>query len=166
MNDQATLHLEYLYGPQWPTVVAIIERAAQLSAEERERLNAAAARVAESHMRNLQSATAGGGLSGLLAGLGQQNSATPMQIATKVARDFGRYRDTQIATAVAGQALSPGAGAGDIGGLLQSLGSIGVVTVVAQAVTAAVLGDLIGQGEFTQSVYDELMRPWQEGLLA
>lgn len=167
MSDQATLHLEYIYGPQWQNVVAIIERAAQLTAEERERLNAAAGRAAESQMKNLQNAATGaGGLAGLLAGLGQQNSAQPLQIAAKVAKEFGRSRNTQIATSVAGQALSPGVGAGDISNLLQSLGSLGAVTVVAQAVTAVVLSDLVGQGEFTQDVYDELLRPWQESLLA
>lgn len=163
MTDQATLHLEYLYGPQWQHVVTIVERAAQLTAEEREKLNAAAARGAESQLKNLQNtAMNGGGLSGLLAGLGQQGSTQPLQIATQVAKEFGRSRNTQIATTVAGQSLSPGAGAGDIGAMLQSLGSIGAVTVVAQAVTAAVLGDLVGRGEFTQSVYDELTRSWQE----
>ncbi|MBF6128605.1 hypothetical protein [Nocardia brasiliensis] len=165
MNDQATLHLEYIYGPRWADVVAIVERAAQLSAEERERLNAAAGRSMESHLKGLQnSATGAGGLAGLLSGLGQQQSEQPLQIAAKVAKEFGRTRNTQIATAVAGQALSPGAGAGDIGSLLQSLGSLGAVTTVAQAVTAAVLGDLVGRGQFTQSVYDELLRPWQESL--
>ncbi|MFI9504741.1 hypothetical protein [Nocardia sp. NPDC052566] len=171
MNEQATLHLEYIYGPNWADVVAIVERAAQLTAEERERLNAAAAKAAESNLQNLQNAaSAAGGLSGLLSGLGQglgqQGQAQPLQIATKVAKEFGRSRNAQIATSVAGQALSPGAGAGDFGGILQSLGSIGAVTVVAQSVTAAVLGDLIGRGEFTQQVYDELMRPWQESLQA
>ncbi|MFI1918088.1 hypothetical protein [Nocardia sp. NPDC020380] len=165
MNEQATLHLEYLYGPQWQHVVAIVERAAQLTAEERERLNAAAGRIAETQMKNLQNVAAnGGGLAGLLAGFGQQTTGQPLQIATQVAKGFGRARNTQIATAVAGQAMSPGAGAGDIGGILQSLGALGAVTVVSQAVTAAVLSDLVGRGDFTQSVYDDLVRPWQEGI--
>lgn len=171
MNDQATLHLEYLYGPQWQSVVAIVERAAQLTAAERERLNAAAAKVAESGMKSLQNAASGaGGLSGLLSGLGQglgsQGATQPLQIATKVAGEFGRTRNMQIATSVAGQSLSPGVGAGDLGAILQSLGAIGAVTVVAQAVTATVLGDLVGKGEFTQSVFDDLMRPWLEGISA
>src|SRR5436190_1074792 len=82
------LHLEYLYGPQWRAVVRIVERAAQLTAEERERLNTEA-----------------------------------------------------------GKQLQTGACA---------------LTVVSQAVTAAVLGDLVGRGRFTQDVYDALLRPWAD----
>jgi len=67
---------------------------------------------------------------------------------------------------IAGQAVAPTAtaGAGDLSGLLESFGSIGAVTVVGQAVTAAVLIDLIGQGDFTQEVFDELMRPWSSSI--
>ncbi|QIS02171.1 hypothetical protein F5X71_07435 [Nocardia brasiliensis] len=164
MSDAATLHLEYLYGPQWREVVAIVERAGQLSAEERERLNAVAGKSAEAQLKNLQGAAlnGGGGLSALLSGLGQSGTPQPLQIATQAAKEFGRSRNVQIATAVAGQALSPGAGTGDLAGILQSLGSIGAVTVVSQAVSAAVLGDLVGRGEFTQGVYDELVRSWRE----
>ncbi|MFJ4654212.1 hypothetical protein ACIP5Y_23340 [Nocardia sp. NPDC088792] len=170
MSDQATLHLEYLYGPQWQNVIAIVERAAQLTAEERERLNAAAAGGVETQLKNLQNAMGNGGglsgLSGLLSGLGQQTAPQAPQIAAQVAKEFGRLRNTQVATSVVSQALSPGAGAGDVAGILQSLGSIGAVSAVAQAVTAAVLGDLVGRGDFTQSVYDELMRSWQESIQA
>ncbi|APB00307.1 hypothetical protein [Nocardia seriolae] len=171
MSDQATLHLEYLYGPQWNAVLTIVEQAGQLTAEQRERLNTAAAKAAESQLGQLQNAASGtgglsglSGLSGLLSGLGQQGTSQPLQIATRVAKEFGRARNTQIAAAVAGQAMSPGAGAGDIAGILQSLGSLGAVSVLNQAVTAAVLADLVGRGEFTEDVYAELMRPWREGI--
>lgn len=176
MNDDATLHLEYLYGPQWRTVVAIVERAGQLTAEEREKLNAAAARQAESTLKNFEAvgSSGGSGLAGLLSGLGRGlgglgqglgGSATnPAQIAQKCAKEFGRTRNVQIAAAVAGQAMSGGAGTGEINALFQSLGSIGAIAVVGQAVTAAALSDLVGNGEFTQAVFDELTQPWQEAL--
>ncbi|RDI68051.1 hypothetical protein [Nocardia pseudobrasiliensis] len=165
MNDQQTLHLEYLYGPRWHDVMTIVERAGQLTAEQRERLNAGAARAAESRLTDLQGVAAGGGgLAGLLSGLGQQTSAQPLRIAAAVAKEFGRSRNIQIATAAAGQALSPGAGTGGFATILQSLGAIGATTTVAQAVTAAVLGDLVGRGEFTEEVHRELLRPWHEGL--
>lgn len=166
MSDEATLHLEYLYGPQWRDVVAIVERAGQLTAEERERMNSVAGRNAEEQLKNLQGVAmnAGGGLSALLSGLGQQTGSQSLQIATQSAKEFGRTRNVQVASTIAGQALSPGVGTGDFAGILQSLGVIGAVTVVSQAVSAAVLGDLVGRGAFTQSVHDELMRPWRESI--
>ncbi|QIS14928.1 hypothetical protein [Nocardia arthritidis] len=162
------LHLEYLYGPQWREVVQIVERAAQLTAEERERLNAQFESVMNSQMAGLSQTSGAGGFAGLLSGLGRSltdRSSTdpqPGQIATETAREFGRVRNLQTAGTVAGQAISPNAaGVGEIAGLLNSLGSIGVITVVGQAVTAAVLGDLVGRGRFTQDVYDAMMRPWR-----
>ncbi|MEV6773074.1 hypothetical protein AB0N05_31015 [Nocardia sp. NPDC051030] len=170
MNDTAVpfdptdpaLHLEYLYGPQWRAVARIVERAAQLTAEERERLNTEAGKQLQTGAAAL---TGGGGLAGLLSGLGQQPAADPqpLQIATETAKEFGRARNVQIAGMIAGQSISSGSAvAGDIAGLLQSLGSIGALTVVSQAVTAAVLGDLVGRGRFTQDVYDALLRPWAD----
>ncbi|MFD0000659.1 hypothetical protein [Nocardia sp. NPDC127526] len=159
------LHLEYLYGPQWRAVVRIVERAAQLTAEERERLNAEAGKQMQAGMAALTGGGAGG-LAGLLSGLGQPSEdPQPLQIASETAKEFGRSRNVQIAGLVAGQSVSSGPAAatgGDIAGLLQSLGSIGTLTVVSQAVTAAVLSDLVGRGRFTQDVYDALLRPWTD----
>ncbi|WP_083913388.1 hypothetical protein [Nocardia concava] len=156
------LHLEYLYGPQWAGVMRIVERAAQLTAEERERMNAEAGKRMQDSMSALTGGGAGG-LAGLLSGLGQQQSADPqpLQIASETAKEFGRSRNVQVAGLIAGQAVSatPSTG-GDIAGLLQSLSSIGTLTVVSQAVTAAVLSDLVGRGRYTQEVHDALMQPW------
>ncbi|MGW4847594.1 hypothetical protein [Nocardia brasiliensis] len=168
-----TLHLEYLYGPRWQDAVRIIERSGQLTAAEREKLNAAAKQMVQDKVSSLSNGTGlglEGGLSGLLAGLGQGTNAAapgmPINIATATAKAFGRSRNVQVAGMIAGQAVAPNsaAGPGDLTGLLESFGSIGVVTVVGQAVTAAVLSDLVGQGEFTQDVYDELMRPWSTSI--
>ncbi|WP_225727284.1 MULTISPECIES: hypothetical protein [unclassified Nocardia] len=160
----AVFHLEYLYGPQWQTVVALIERAAQLTADERERLNAAAAKKMEAGMSALTGAAGQsglGGLANLLSNLGQSaDNPQPMQIAADTAKQFGRSRNLQLAGLVAGQAISPGSGTGDLAAAMQSLGSIGTLTAVGQAASAAVLSDLVGQGKFDQSVYDELMQPW------
>ncbi|WP_084529979.1 hypothetical protein [Nocardia crassostreae] len=157
------LHLEYLYGPQWRAVVRIVERAAQLTAEERERLNAEAGKQMQAGMAALTGGGTGG-LAGLLSGLGQPSEdPQPLQIASETAKEFGRSRNVQIAGLVAGQSVSaPATAGGDIAGLLQSLGFIGTLTVVSQAVTAAVLGDLVGRGRFTQDVYDALTRPWHD----
>ncbi|QBS43349.1 hypothetical protein [Nocardia sp. CS682] len=163
-----TLHLEYLYGPQWHQAVRIIERSGQLTAEEREKLNAASKKLIQDKVSALSNGSGlEGGLSGLLAGLGmganaQSVAAHPLNIATATAKAFGRSRNVQLAGMIAGQAVSPTAvgTTGDLSGLLESFGSIGAVAVVGQAVTATVLSDLIGQGEFTQAVYDELMEPW------
>ncbi|MBF6331971.1 hypothetical protein [Nocardia transvalensis] len=166
-QPNAELHLEYLYGPQWQQVMHIVERAGQLTAEERERLNAEAGRMMQSRMSTPTGsgglAGLGEGLAGLLGGLGQQTGdPQPEQIAAETAREFGRTRNIQIAGMVAGQAISKvgAAGIGDLAGLLASLGDIGTMTAVNQAATAAVLGDLVGRGRFTQDVYDALMRPW------
>ncbi|MBF6331967.1 hypothetical protein IU452_26020 [Nocardia transvalensis] len=159
-SSTAVFHLEYLYGPQWGAVVALIERAAQLTAEERERLNAAAAKKMEAGMSAFTGAGEGG-LAGLLSSLGQQSgNPQPMQIAGDTAKQFGRSRNLQLAGLVAGQSVAPGAGTGDLATALQSLGSIGTLTAVSQAAAATVLCDLIGQGRFDQSVYSELMEPW------
>lgn len=155
------LHLEYLYGPQWASVMRIVERAAQLTAEERERMNAEAGKRMQDSMSALTGGGAGG-LAGLLSGLGQQSAEPqPLQIASETAKEFGRSRNVQVAGLIAGQAVSatPSTG-GDIAGLLQSLGSIGTLTVVSQAVTAAVLSDLVGRGSYTQEVHDALLQPW------
>ncbi|MFG1792852.1 hypothetical protein [Nocardia altamirensis] len=172
-----TLHLEYLYGPQWQDVVRIIERSAQLTAEEKDKLKAAASKLAQDKVTAMSNGAgfgAGleGGLAGLLAGLGQgMNSqaaaAQPMNIAAATAKAFGRSRNIQVAGMIAGHATAPSAAAapGDLTSLFESLGSIGAVTVVGQAVTAAVLSDLVGQGEFTQAVYDELMQPWSSNII-
>ncbi len=167
-----TLHLEYLYGPRWQDAVRIIERSGQLTAAEREKLNTAAKQLVQDKVSAFSNGTGlEGGLAGLLANLGQaanpQATATqPMNIAAATAKAFGRTRNVQIAGMIAGQAVAPTAtaGAGDISGLLESFGSIGAVTVVGQAVTAAVLIDLVGQGDFTQEVFDELMRPWSSSI--
>ncbi|MFI9508051.1 hypothetical protein [Nocardia sp. NPDC052566] len=166
-TTEASMHLEYLYGPQWREVVRIIERSGQLRPGEREKLNAEATKSMQNRMSALSGGAGGeGGLAGLLAGLGQmsgQQATEPLAIATQTAKAFGRARNVQVAGMVAGQAVAPGASgisSGDMSGLFESLGSLGAVTVVGQAVTAAVLGDLIGRGEFTQAVYDELMRPY------
>ncbi|MFJ4657669.1 hypothetical protein ACIP5Y_40940 [Nocardia sp. NPDC088792] len=159
-----SLHLEYLYGPQWRTVVSIVERAAQLTAEEREKMNAEAGKQMQAGMAAFTGG--GGGLAGLLSSLGQQQQTDPqpLQIATETAKEFGRTRNVQTAGMVAGQAVSatPAATGADVTALLQSLGSIGTLTVVSQAVTAAVLSDLVGRGRFTQDVYDALLRPWTD----
>ncbi|MFI5778002.1 hypothetical protein [Nocardia sp. NPDC051570] len=159
----ATFHLEYLYGPQWRSVMALIERAAQMTAEERERLNAAAANKMQAGLGALTGGGAGEGLAGLLSSLGGGANATPqpMQIAAETAKEFGRSRNLQTAGLVVGQAVSPGAGAGDLSAVLQSFGSIGTLTAVSQAVTATVLQDLVGRGRFEESVYYELMEPWR-----
>ncbi|MBF6330894.1 hypothetical protein [Nocardia transvalensis] len=167
-NPEATaaaFHLEYLYGPQWPAVMTLVERAAQLTAEERERLNAAAAKKMEAGMAAFTGAS-GEGLAGLLSSLGGTpgGAALPMQIATETAKEFGRSRNLQTAGLVVGQAVSPGSGAGDLTAVLQSLGSIGTLTAVSQAATATVLQDLVGRGRFDQSVYDELMEPWRTAI--
>ncbi|MFI6047475.1 hypothetical protein ACIA8C_38075 [Nocardia sp. NPDC051321] len=171
-NATETLHLEYLYGPQWQDAVRIIERSGQLTADEREKLNAAAKKLMQDKVSALSNgAGLEGGLSGLLAGLGmganaQTVASHPLNIAAATAKAFGRSRNVQLAGMIAGQAVSPtAAGApGDLSGLLESFGSIGAVTVVGQAVTASVLSDLVGQGDFTQAVYDELMRPWSSNI--
>ncbi|MGW4243582.1 hypothetical protein [Nocardia sp. NPDC004722] len=153
------LHLEYLYGPQWAAVLRIVERAAQLTAEERERMNAEAGQRMQDSMNAF---TGAGGLGGLLSSLGQPSSdPQPLRIASETAKEFGRSRNVQVAGLIAGQAVSatPTTG-GELAGVLQSLGSIGTLTVVSQAVTAAVLGDLVGRGRYTQDVHDALMRPW------
>ncbi|MCM6775378.1 hypothetical protein NDR87_16130 [Nocardia sp. CDC159] len=146
----------------------IVERAGQLTAEERERLNAEAGRMMQSRMNAASgSGGPGGGLAGLLGGLGMQSGEPqPEQIAAETAKEFGRTRNIQIAGMVAGQAVSTigAAGGGDLAGLLSSLGSIGTMTVVNGAATAAVLGDLVGRGRFTQDVFDALMRPWSTAL--
>ncbi|MFE3195323.1 hypothetical protein ACFXHA_40420 [Nocardia sp. NPDC059240] len=154
------LHLEYLYGPQWAAVLRIVERAAQLTAEERERMNAEAGK----RMQDSMSAFTGGaeGLGGLLSSFGQPAvDPQPLRIASETAKEFGRSRNVQVAGLIAGQAVSatPSTG-GELAGLLQSLGSIGTLTAVSQAVTAAVLGDLVGRGRYTQEVHDALMQPW------
>ncbi|WP_433663073.1 hypothetical protein ACQPW1_13615 [Nocardia sp. CA-128927] len=157
--DDPTLHLEYLYGPQWRDVAQIVERATQLTPDEREQLNAAAG-------NGLQDALSGNqGLAGLFAGLaGPAGDSQPAQIAAETAKEFGRSRHIQIAGSIAGQAVSPtsGPGADDVGGLLKSLTSIGALVTVNRAVTAAALGDLVGRGKFTREVYDALMRPWTD----
>ncbi|RDI59087.1 hypothetical protein [Nocardia pseudobrasiliensis] len=161
-----TFHLEYLYGPQWRSVMMLIERAAQLTAEERERLNAAAAKKMEAGLGAFAGASGENGLAGLLSSLGGGANANPqpMQIAAETAKEFGRSRNLQTAGLVVGQAVSPGAGAGDLTAVLQSLGSIGTLTAVSQAVTATVLQDLVGRGRFDESVYYELMDPWRSVL--
>ncbi|WP_433662135.1 hypothetical protein ACQPW1_08275 [Nocardia sp. CA-128927] len=172
-NATEPLHLEYLYGPQWQDAIRIIERSGQLTAEEREKLNAASKKLIQDKVSALSNGSGlEGGLSGLLAGLGmganaQTVASHPLNIAAATAKAFGRSRNVQLAGMIAGQAVSPAAAAGttgDLSGLLESFGSIGAVTVVGQAVTAAVLGDLIGQGEFTQAVFDELMLPWSSNI--
>ncbi|RDI68357.1 hypothetical protein [Nocardia pseudobrasiliensis] len=165
-SSAAVFHLEYLYGPQWAPVVALIERAAQLTADERERLNAAAAKKMEAGMSALTGAAGQsglGGLANLLSGLGQgqqSGNPQPMQIAGDTAKQFGRSRNLQLAGLVAGQSIAPGSGAGDLAAAMQSLGSIGTLTAVSQAAAATVLSDLVGQGRFDESVYAELMQPW------
>ncbi|RDI68360.1 hypothetical protein [Nocardia pseudobrasiliensis] len=157
-----TLHLEYLYGPQWREVTQIVERAAQLTAEEREKLNNQAEGLLKSQMSALSGN--GGGLSDLLSNLTAGTAPSepqPTQIAADTAREFGRSRNIQIAGITAGQAVSPGSGTGSMAGVLNSLSSIGVMAVVSQAVTATVLADLVGQGRFTQDVYDGLIGPWR-----
>ncbi|MEC3919932.1 hypothetical protein [Nocardia sp. CDC160] len=157
------LHLEYLYGPQWAAVMRIVERAAQLTAEEREKMNAEAGKRMQDSMSALTGAAGGaGGLAGLLSGLGQPSQdPQPLQIASETAKEFGRSRNVQVAGLIAGQAVSgTAATSGELAGLLQSLGSIGTLTVVSQAVTAAVLSDLVGRGRYTQEVHDALMQPW------
>lgn len=171
-NTIETLHLEYLYGPQWQDAIRIIERSGQLTAEEREKLNAAAKKLMQDKVSALSNgAGLEGGLSSLLAGLGmganaQTVASHPLNIAAATAKAFGRSRNVQLAGMIAGQAVSPTAAGttGDLSGLFESFGSIGAVTVVGQAVTASVLSDLIGQGEFTQAVYDELMQPWRSNI--
>lgn len=167
-----TLHLEYLYGPRWQDAIRIIERSGQLTAEEREKLNAAAKKLMQDKVSALSNGSGlEGGLGSLLAGLGmganaQAVAAHPLNIATATAKAFGRSRNVQVAGLIAGQAVSPNAATspGDLSGLLESFGSIGAVTVIGQAVTAAVLSDLVGQGEFTKAVYDELMQPWSSNI--
>ncbi|WP_225731144.1 MULTISPECIES: hypothetical protein [unclassified Nocardia] len=168
-TTEATMHLEYLYGPQWRDVLAIIERSGQLRPGERDKLNAEASKFLQQRYSGLQGG-AEGGLAGLLAGLqGGAQQTEPLNIATTTAKSFGRSRNVQVAGMIAGQAVSPGASGlsnGDLSGLFESLGSLGAVTVVGQAVTAAVLGDLVGRGDFTKAVYDELMRPWLNSIEA
>ncbi|QIS22606.1 hypothetical protein [Nocardia terpenica] len=160
----AVFHLEYLYGPQWRAVMALVERAAQLTADERERLNSHAAQQMQAGLSSLANTSGDGGLAGLLAGLGggakSETARAPMQIAAEAAKQFGRSRNLQTAGLVVGQAVSPTGSSADLSTVLQSLGSIGTLTAVSQAATATVLCDLIGQGGFEQSVYDELMAPW------
>ncbi|WP_405166857.1 hypothetical protein OG203_18170 [Nocardia sp. NBC_01499] len=171
-NTTETLHLEYLYGPQWQDAIRIIERSGQLSADEREKLNASAKKLIQDKVSSLSNGSGlEGGLSGLLAGLGmganaQSAASHPLNIAAATAKAFGRSRNVQLAGMIAGQAVSPTAASspGDLSGLLDSFSSIGAVTVVGQAVTASVLSDLVGQGEFTKAVYDELMQPWSSNI--
>ncbi|MFI6165322.1 hypothetical protein ACIBCN_00920 [Nocardia sp. NPDC051052] len=160
--DDPTLHLEYLYGPQWRDVAKIVERAAQLTLDEREQLNVAAGNGLQEGLSGL---SGGAGLAGLFAGLGgASDDSQPAQIAAETAKEFGRARHIQIAGTIAGQAVSPvaGPGADDLSGLLKSLTSIGALVTVNRAVTAAALGDLVGRGKFTREVYDALMRPWSD----
>ncbi|RDI63461.1 hypothetical protein DFR76_110158 [Nocardia pseudobrasiliensis] len=168
-QSESEMHLEYLYGPQWRQVAYVVERAGQLTAEERERLNAEATRTVQARIGGGEAGAMPGlgGLAALLGGLGQQSGdPQPERIAAETAKEFGRSRNLQIAAMVAGQAVSPAqaAGAGDLAGLLASLGSVGAITAVNQAVNAAVLGDLVGQGRFTQDVYDALVRPWRAAI--
>ncbi|MEV6557988.1 hypothetical protein AB0M22_19895 [Nocardia sp. NPDC051756] len=160
--DYPTLHLEYLYGPQWRDVAQIVERATQLTPGEREQLNTAAGNGLQD---GLSALSGGAGLSALFSGLGSSSEdSQPAQIAAETAKEFGRSRHIQIAGTIAGQAVSPtsGPGADDLGGLLKSLTSIGALVVVNRAVTAAALGDLVGRGKFTREVYDALMKPWTD----
>ncbi|MFG1796268.1 hypothetical protein [Nocardia sp. NPDC049149] len=165
----AGMHMEYLYGPQWRDVVRIIERAAQLTDDERAKLKAQAEQQLQSQMAAMSGAGGGlgnglgGGLANLLSGLGQlSNDSQPAKIAAETAKEFGRTRNVQVAGMVAGQAVSSAEGVeGQLAGLLGSLSSL---TTVSQAATAAVLGDLIGQGKFTQEVYDALMTPWSSSV--
>ncbi|MEU7141080.1 hypothetical protein ABZ942_16630 [Nocardia sp. NPDC046473] len=162
--DDPTLHLEYLYGPQWRDVAQIIERATQLTPDEREQLNAAAGNGLQ---EGLSGVPGSAGLAGLFAGLGgASGDSQPTQIAAETAKEFGRARHIQIAGTIAGQAVSPtsGPGADDMSGLLKSLTSIGALVTVNRAVTAAALGDLVGRGRFTREVYDALMRPWTDAI--
>ncbi|MFI5776735.1 hypothetical protein [Nocardia sp. NPDC051570] len=159
--SESTMHLEYLYGPQWREVMDIVERAAQLSVAEREKLADHPGALARSGMGALSAE----GLAGLLGGPnGTSNNMHALHTAADTAREFGRTRQFQIATVLAGQSVSsPSVGRTEgLQGLLQSLGSIDAATVVTYAVAATVLGDLVGCGKFTREIYDELMRPWLE----
>ncbi|MFD6157949.1 hypothetical protein ACFWF7_10110 [Nocardia sp. NPDC060256] len=160
--EYPTLHLEYLYGPQWRDVAQIVERAAQLTPGEREQLNTTAGNGLQDGLSTL---SGGAGVAGLFASIGASSEhSQPVQVAAETAKEFGRARHIQIAGTIAGQAVSPtsGPGADDMGALLKSLTSIGALVVVHRAVTAAVLGDLVGRGEFTREVYDALMKPWTD----
>ncbi|WP_405161922.1 hypothetical protein OG203_37295 [Nocardia sp. NBC_01499] len=156
-----SLHLEYLYGPQWRDVVQIIERAAQLTADEIETLNIAAEKGQPTGLSNPD------GLAGLLSSFRKSSTETKTaQIAADTAQEFGRTRAVQLAGLIAGQAISPAIGGSVEGlhGLLQSLSSLGAMNAINRAVTAAVLGDLVGRGEFTRDVYDSLMDPWIDAI--
>ncbi|MFI6998738.1 hypothetical protein [Nocardia sp. NPDC050175] len=170
MNDTDTdfdptdpsLHLEYLYGPQWRDVVQIIERAAQLTTDEIEQLNIQADKNGTTGLSNPD------GLAGLLSSFRKSSTETKTaQIAAETAQEFGRTRAVQLAGLIAGQAISPviGGSAEGFNGLLQSLGSLGAMNAINRAVTAAVLADLVGRGEFTRDVYDSLMDPWLDATL-
>lgn len=115
-NDEAELHLEYLYGPQWRQVVRIIERAAQLTDAEREALGGKVNTVVHDSLAGLS----GGmdGLAGLLAALQGPGRNDPAAIALDTAQQFGR------------------------------------------AVSAIVLADLVGSGDFTRQVFDESTESW------
>lgn len=151
------LHLEYLYGPQWREVARIVERVAQLTPGEVAQLNVRADEELPTE------ALANEGLTRLLSGLRHSPADTRTAvIAAATAKEFGRTRSVQVAGMVAGQAITAtaSADADGLGGLLAALGSVGALSTINRAITAAVLGDLVGRGEFTRDVYDELMNPW------
>lgn len=151
------LHLEYLYGPRWREVARIVERVAQLTPSELSQLNVHAHEALSTALPGNE------GLTRLLSGLGHSTAdARTTAIAAATAKEFGRTRAVQVAGMIAGQAITPAASSDTdgLGGLLTALGSVGALSTINRAVTAAVLGDLVGRGEFTGEVYDELMRPW------
>ncbi|MFG1792217.1 hypothetical protein [Nocardia sp. NPDC049149] len=153
------LHLEYLYGPQWREVVKIVERAAQLTSDEIELLNVHADKGMPTSLSGSE------GLAGLLSNFRKStDDSKATQIAADTAKEFGRTRAVQVAGLIAGQAISPmTTGDSDgFGGLLKSLGALGALTTVNRAVIAAVLGDLIGRGDFTDDIYHTLMDPWSD----
>ncbi|WP_084655415.1 hypothetical protein [Nocardia altamirensis] len=160
-SPHADFHVEYLYGPQWPAVVVLIERAAQLMAEERDRIDAAA-REMNAEIAAL-TGFGSGGLTRLLSNAGRQGG-TALEIAVQTAKDYGRLRNVQTAGLVVGQVVSPETDTTDLTTLLQSFGSVGRLAVVRQAATATILQDLVGRGRFVRAVHDELMAPWRAAI--
>ncbi|MFG1793372.1 hypothetical protein [Nocardia sp. NPDC049149] len=120
-SPHADFHVEYLYGPQWPAVVVLIERAAQLMAEERDRIDAAA-REMNAEIAAL-TGFGSGGLTRLLSNAGRQGG-TALEIAVQTAKDYGRLRNVQTAGLVVGQVVSPETDTTDLTTLLQSFGSV------------------------------------------
>ncbi|MFI9407087.1 hypothetical protein [Nocardia sp. NPDC052316] len=160
-TSDPALHLEYLYGPQWRDVVRIVERAAQLTPEEMAKLNA------NKDAGFTAGSSANESIERLLASFRTSTADTQTAaIAAVTAKEFGRTRAVQIAGLIAGQSITPAisGGAEGFGGLLASLGGVGALSTINRAVTAAVLGDLVGRGDFTRDVYNTLMDPWTDAI--